>query len=357
MKSRGAESAVTSQVTTTLAPAETGARRRALDLRKCIALGALVILAIALPAVLTSYWLFLTTQVIIYAVATLGLDILFGRTGQLSMAHASFMGLGAYVTVVAAQNGVAPIGQFALVIIVSFVAGAVVAIPTLRLSGLRLALVTLLFGELFTWFINNTTELTGGSQGANADPLVIGSFDTSLALDGYLLALAFGVIATLATIQLARTQLGRRMLAVRDSELAAQSAGVNVVRTKIVSFMMAALFAGIAGWLYAYIVGFISPTTFDLFPSVYFMVAVLLGGAGTVLGAWLGAAYIVLVPQVFTIIGYPNLFPILGGAVLVVVALLLPDGLVSAGARIGGLVTRRGEGGSAATPSVEARSQ
>lgn len=311
-----------------------GGRRLRPRLPRVAALAVVLVVAAVLPVVLNDYWIFIAAQVVIFAIATLGLDVLFGRTGQLSMAQATFMGLGAYVTVVASQHGVGVLPALGLVIVAALIAGAVVAIPTLRLSGLRLALVTLLFGELFVWAINNTTSLTGGSEGITADPLTLGTFDSSSAVDAYVLTLVFGAIATLLVVQLSRAQLGRRMLAVRDSELAARSAGINVVRTKITSFIFAAVFAGVAGWLYAAVVGFISPTTFDLFPSVYFLVAVLLGGAGTVIGAWLGAGYIVLVPQLFTIIGHPNLFPILGGGVLVVVALLLPDGLVSIGTRL-----------------------
>lgn len=320
---------------------------------RVIALAVVVVLVAVLPLVLSDYWIFVAAQVVIFAIATLGLDVLFGRTGQLSMAQASFMGLGAYVSVVATQHGVGVFPALGLVIVAALVAGAVVAVPTLRLSGLRLALVTLLFGELFVWAINNTTSVTGGSEGITADPLAFGTFDSSAPIDAYVLALIFGVLATLITLQLSRTQLGRRMLAVRDSELAARSAGINVVRTKITSFIFASVFAGVAGWLYAAIVGFVSPTTFDLFPSVYFLVAVLLGGAGTVIGAWLGAAYIVLVPQAFTLIGHPNLFPILGGAVLVIVALLLPDGLVSIGTRL--LRSGRGRGSPprASAPAAE----
>jgi branched-chain amino acid transport system permease protein len=309
--------------------------------RRLAALLVPVVAAAALPAVLSDYWIYIAAQVIIFAVATLGLDVLFGRTGQLSLAHAAFMGVGAYVSVVAAQHGVPVYGQFVLVVAAALVSGAVVSVPTLRLSGLRLALVTLLFGELFVWTIEHTTGLTGGSQGLTADPIVLGTFDSSVPQDAYGLVLVFGVLATAVTLQLSNTQLGRRMLAVRDSELAARSAGIHVVRTKVVSFMLSAIFAGVAGWLYAAVVGFVSPTTFDLFPSVYFLVAVLLGGAGTVAGAWLGAAYIVLVPQAFAIAGHPNLFPVLGGAVLVLVALLLPDGLVSAGTRLLALALRR----------------
>lgn len=334
-----------------------GTRRQRPRRSRVIPLAVTLVVVAVLPLVLNDYWIFIAAQVVIFAIATLGLDVLFGRTGQLSLAHASFMGLGAYVTVVASQYGVGVLPALGLAVVASLIAGAVVAVPTLRLSGLRLALVTLLFGELFVWAINNTTSLTGGSQGIPTEPLAFGNFDSTVPVDAYVLTLIFGAIATLLTLQLSRAQLGRRMLAVRDSELAARSAGINVVRTKITSFIFAAVFAGVAGWLYSAVVGFISPTTFDLFPSVYFLVAVLLGGAGTVVGAWLGAAYIVLVPQAFTIVGHPNLFPILGGAVLVVVALLLPDGLVSVRARLSRSGGSRRHPLQAPSPAVEATTE
>jgi branched-chain amino acid transport system permease protein len=295
-----------------------------------VVLGAL---AFAIPAVLDSYNLFLVTLVAIYAIATLGLDIVFGRAGQLSLAQATFVGLGAYVTALTADQ-LPVVVQLPLVILVSLVAGVVVAVPTLRLSGLRLALVTLLFGELFEWAINHMGDVTGGSQGLAVPPLSVGGFSSLDPVDAYWLAITIAVIATLLTIQLGRSQLGRRMLAVRDSEMASVSMGISVVRTKVIAFILSAVLASISGWLYAYTVGFIAPSTFVLFPSVYFLVAVILGGSGKVLGSWLGAIYIVLLPQAFTVMGQPNLFPIAGGAVMVAVAMLLPGGFVDGGNRL-----------------------
>ncbi len=293
-----------------------------------------IALAILLPYVLNDYYLYLATQVAIYAIATLGLDIVFGRTGQLSLSHASFFGLGAYAAALTATWQWPPALQIVLVVALAIAAGAVVAVPTLRLSGLRLALVTLLFGELFVWAINHTGDLTGGSQGMSVPPLAIGAFSSVDPVDGYALAVAAAAAATLLVIQLSRAQIGRNMLAVRDSELAAVSVGIRIVATKIVAFILSAVLAGLAGWLYAYVSGFVSPSTFDLFGSVNFLVAVILGGAGRVLGAWLGAAYIVLMPEVFTALGYTNLFPLLGGAVLIAVTLLLPGGLTEGLSRL-----------------------
>jgi branched-chain amino acid transport system permease protein len=284
--------------------------------------------AAALPFLLSDYNIYLAAQVAIYATATLGLDIVFGRTGQLSLSHATFLGLGAYGAALMAAAGWPWWTQVPTVIGVAIVAGAVVAVPTLRLSGLRLALVTLLFGELFIWAINHAGSITGGSEGHAVPPLEVGGFSSVTPIHGYALCMVVAITATLLTLQISRSQFGRRLLAVRDSELAATSVGINIVRTKIQAFILAAVFAGIAGWLYAYVGGFVSPPTFDLFGSVNFLVAVILGGAGRVAGSWLGAMYIVLMPEVFTAIGYTNLFPLLGGAVLIVVTLLLPGGLV-----------------------------
>ena len=291
-------------------------------------LAALLATYAALPLLLGEYAVYTAAQVMIYAVATLGLDIVYGRAGQLSLAHASFFGLGAYTAALSGPLSLPLWAQPGLVVLLAVIAGAVVAVPTLRLSGLRLSLVTLLFGELFTWGINHSGGLTGGSEGITVNSLTLGRFDSQDPLDAYLFTGALAAGATLLAVQLGQSQYGRRMLAVRDSELASVSIGVPVVRTKIVAFMMAAMFAAVAGWVYAYVVGFVSPATFDLFGSVNFLVAVILGGAGRVLGAWLGAAYIVLVPEVFTGLGYPNLYPVLGGGVLIAVALLLPGGLV-----------------------------
>jgi branched-chain amino acid transport system permease protein len=281
----------------------------------------------AVPLLLGPYEVYEAAQVMIYAVAVLGLDIVYGRTGQLSLAHASFFGVGAYAAALSAPLGVPLWAQLPLVVLLAIVSGAVVAFPTLRLSGLRLALVTLLFGALFTWAIDHSVALTGGSQGMTVEPLMLGGFDSSQPLHAYFLAGVLALLATLLSVQLGRSQYGRRMLAVRDSELAAASVGVPIIATKVTAFILSAVFAGVAGWFFAYIVGFVSPSTFDLFGSIYFMVAVILGGAGRVLGAWLGAAYVVLVPELFSAVGYPNLFPVLGGAVLIMVALLLPGGL------------------------------
>ncbi|MCU1670602.1 MAG: inner-rane translocator [Blastococcus sp.] len=312
------------------APARPRKSTRSVAVRTAV----IVVLVAAPPLIFSGYWLFVAAQVLAFGIATLGLEILYGRTGQLSLAHASFMGVGAYTGYVLSQHGYGVPAQLGAVLVVALVTGAIVAVPTLRLSGLRLALVTLAVGELFAWLLTNTTGLTGGTQGAAVAPVVIGSLDSSVPLYAYLIALVPAALATLLAVHLGRTQLGRRMLLVRDSETAARSVGVAIARTKIIAFLLSAVFAGFAGWLYSVVAGFISPADFNLFASVYLFVAVILGGAGSVVGAWLGAAYVVFMPQLFTLMGQPNLYPLIGGAILAVVALLIPDGMVGLARRL-----------------------
>ena len=158
--------------------------------------------AAILPLVLSDYNLYLATQVAIYAIATLGLDIVFGRNRQLSLSHASFFGLGAYGAALMAAWTWPWWAQIPIVVAVATTAGAVVAVPTLRLAGLRLALVTLLFGELFIWAINHAGEVTGGSQGLAVPPLVIGRFSSAVPVWAYTLCMLVAAAATLLTVQM-----------------------------------------------------------------------------------------------------------------------------------------------------------
>lgn len=288
---------------------------------------AFVAVLAALGATLADYYLYIGAQVLIFAIVAMGLDIVYGRTGQLTLAHASFFGIGAYATAIMADQGVPFWIQPPLIVIIALTAGAILALPTLRLSGLRLAVVTLLFGELFRWWVIRFSDLTGGSQGKVVVPIEIGPFYSADPLHGYILAAVFAVLATLLSRAIGMAQIGRRMLAVRDSEIAAVSMGIPIVHTKVLAFMISAAYAGVAGWVFAYVVGFLSPVNFDLFASVYVLVAVILGGPGTLAGPWLGAAFIVLLPEAFSASNNANLFPILGGAVMILVALLLPDGI------------------------------
>lgn len=293
-----------------------------------------IILAVIPLLFFGDYWMFVAAKILAFGIAAMGLQILYGRAGQMSLAQGAFMGVGAYTGYVMASSGAAPGLQLLAVIGVAVVIALIVGLPTLRLSPLRLAIVTLAFGELFNWLLINTSRLTGGTQGAPVEPFVLLGFDTSYPLDAYLLTLVFAVVLTLLAVNLGSTQAGRRMAAIRDTEMAALSVGVFLPKTKLIAFVLSAVFGGIGGWLYSGITGFIAPPDFDLFASVFLLAAVVIGGSRKVVGAWLGAAFIVLLPEGFNLIGQPNMYALAGGALLAITALLLPDGLAGAAAHI-----------------------
>jgi branched-chain amino acid transport system permease protein len=298
-------------------------------LAKTIALVLALAILIILPGAIGTYWTGQATLALIYVVATLGTDLVVGRTGMLSLCQASFMGIGAYTAAIGQAHGMPVVVQVLLGMGIALAAGAIVAFPTLKLSGLRLAIITLLFGSLFTWAVDVDINLTGGSEGIVVNPLQVGSFSSLSVTDDYMLSLIIAVVGTIAVWQLTRGQWGRRTLAVRDTELAASSVGINVRQTKVTAFMVGALFCGVAGLLFGYTQGTVAPDTFSTFPSAYLLVAVLLGGAGSLGGAWLGGAYVALVPDAFNALGVPNMYAVFGGAVLVAFTLLLPGGLAS----------------------------
>jgi len=288
-----------------------------------------VALCVAGAWLLSPYWLSELAVAFIYVVATLGTDLIFGRTGILSLCQASFIGLGAYVAAAGSAHGIGLGLQLLITVGICIIAGAAIAVPTLRLSGLRLAIVTLLFGELFEWFIDEKINLTGGSEGMAVLPLHLGPINSLLPRPFYLFCLGLALLATLAVWQLSRGQWNRRLLSCRDAPLAASSVGINTTRVRIQVMMVGGIFCGIAGVFYAYANGFVVPSDFDTFPSAYLLVAVILGGSGTLLGPWLGAMYVILLPSFFSLIGEPNFYALLGGVVLVVFTMALPGGIVS----------------------------
>jgi branched-chain amino acid transport system permease protein len=288
-----------------------------------------VILVALLPFVLDPYWLYLASSWMAYTIAVMGARVLFGITGIFSLAQATFVGIGAYTAAVGATVlGLAGLYEIVLVIGVSVGASLLVGIPALRVSGLRLALVTLAVGELFQWWIREQRAVTGGLQGLPVASFYIPGLDMD---SPYFLYGLCAVSVGLATVVLARiphTQLGRNMAAVRESQFAARSVGISLSRTKLAAFVIAGVCAGVSGFLVAHLVGSVTPATFGLFPSVYILVGVILGGSGSTLGAWIGAAYVSLVPPLFSAVGQDRLYVLLSGALLVALIYLLPGGAV-----------------------------
>lgn len=294
--------------------------------------GIMLLIAALLPVVLDSYWLYLASSLLAYSIAVMGARILFGVTGILSVAQASFVGVGAYAAAIGSSTlGLSALPELVLVLVVSLAAALLVGLPALRIGGIRLVLLTLAFCELFQWWLIDARAVTGGTQGMSVASLYIPGVDTTNPLFLYGMAAAFALLTTLVLGFLPRTQIGRNMAAVRESEFAARSVGVKVNLVKITAFAVAGVCAGFSGFLIAHIEAAVTPTNYDMFASVYILVGVILGGSSSTFGAWLGAAYISLAPPLFNALGADRLYVLISGALLVALIYLMPGGLVQLG--------------------------
>ncbi|WP_276808577.1 branched-chain amino acid ABC transporter ATP-binding protein/permease [Castellaniella defragrans] len=255
------------------------------------------VLAMVPLAIDNPYYLHLIETILIYAVLLLGLDIVVGYTGQVSLGHAGLFGIGAYVVGTLVLHLDMPFWitlPAAVVVTAGF--GAILALPALRVTGPYLAMVTLAFGTIIQILINEMDFLTAGPMGISLDkPIVAGHM-----LSGpefFWLVLALLALAVLFTERVARSHYGRAFEALRDSPIACDCMGVSVYRYKVVAFVISAGLAGLSGALHAYSEQYISPNTYTFELMVLFLLALIMGGRKTRSGALLGAAIIVLLPK------------------------------------------------------------
>ncbi len=274
----------------------------------------------------------------IYAILAMSLNLIVGYTGLLSLCHAAFLAIGAYTTAVLMVTAHAGFwGSLVLSGLFAAVAGLIVALPTLRLSGDYLAIATLGFGEIVKNVIINWDSLTRGPMGISSIPrpvlfgLVINPFQKWQFM---ILVGIFVVITFLVLRRITRSRLGRALEAIREDEIAASAMGINTFKYKTVSFVLGSFFAGIAGSLWAAYNQSISPSTFDFNLSVLILCMVVLGGLGSHWGSMLGAVIIVLASEFPRLLGISNIVPaqarqILFGLILVVMMIYRPSGLLT----------------------------
>ena len=306
---------------------------------------ALVALALAGIALGNGYQLFVLSLMGLTAIVGVGLNILVGMTGQISLGHVAFYAIGAYtVGILTTAHG----WSFWLALpaagILAGLAGAVLSVPALRVRGPYLAMVTIAFGFIVEQSAAELDGLTGGWNGIMgiAPPALFGE---SLRPWGIaLMVLLVTVLSVIFHAVFGRSVWGQALRALRDSEVAAQSIGFDPVRLRCVAFALSAVFAGIAGGIYAVLSAFISPESFPFFESILFLLVVMIGGADRVLGPVVGAAVVVLLPEVFSSLAEYRLLFV--GVLLLVVLRLAPGGIVGAIATVAaGLAPR-----AAATP-------
>ena len=298
--------------------------------------GLLLATMLAAPWIVSEYWLAQITFVLIYSVVGLGLMLLSGFTGQFSLGHAAFLGVGAYTQAALTAAGVpAPIALLAAGLLAAAV-GMVVGLPALRVKGIYLAIATLAFGFIVEEVFARWERVTGGNAGIHLTaPDVFGyKLDTDVSF--YFACLVVTVIATLAILNLLRSSTGRAFVAIRDSEVSAQSMGIHLARYKTLSFALSAALAGVGGALYAHKLKFISPDQFTVLQSIDLVLMIVIGGVGSVHGAFLGAIFLITMPQVIAlgkdylpaVVGQaPGLQGLVYGLVLVAFVLFEPHGL------------------------------
>jgi len=275
------------------------------------------------------------------AIATMGLSLLMGYAGQISLGHAAFLGIGAYTSgVLTTKYALHPFAAFFAGILLSAGVAFLVGKPTLRLKGHYMAVATLGFGEIVFIAFNELSPLTGGPSGlSNIPPLAIGGFPIEGTSFFYLI---WGVVCLLLAFSLnvINSRIGRALRAVHGSELAANAMGVNASRYKLQVFVLSAVYASMAGSLYAHFVAFISPNAFGLMFSILLLMMVVIGGTQTIWGALLGAAILTLLPEYLR--GLEDFEVLAYGAILLSVLLFMPQGILEGVRRIG--LKRRGQG-------------
>jgi branched-chain amino acid transport system permease protein len=250
------------------------------------------------PLLASDYVLNLANLIAIACLGAIGLNILVGMSGQISIGHAAFMSVGAYTAAVLSV-------RFGLPWIVAMLAGGVLAagigivigIPSLRIKGLYLAVATLAAQLIIEWTINHATWISGGAQASIYvnKPTIFGYVIKSQR-DMYWLIMIVLVIGIIFALNLARTHLGRSFVAVRDRDIAAEIIGINIFAARLTAFGISSFYAGITGVLYTYYYGVANYEAFTLTISIEFLAMIIIGGLGSVLGSIFGAVFISLVP-------------------------------------------------------------
>jgi branched-chain amino acid transport system permease protein len=307
--------------------------------------GLAVLFCVVVPLTMSEYHLSVFNLILIAVVGAIGLNILVGYTGQISIGHGALMSVGAYTAANLITRLDAPFwlavpagGAMAAAI------GAVIGIPSLRIKGLYLAIATLAGQLIIEWTINHVPWISGGVQASIEvpRPTFLGTqlkSQTQL----YLFLLFFAALATVGAINLARSRIGRAFIAIRDQDIAAEIIGIDIFRYKLTAFAISSFYAGVTGVLYTYYLGIANYEQFQINVSIDYLAMIIIGGLGSVLGSILGAIFVTLLPIVtrLTLESFgglffsqadlaniiPNLRLVIFGALIIVFLALEPEGL------------------------------
>jgi len=264
----------------------------------------MVIALIAIPYVISGYWLGIVNTILIAVIGAIGLNILTGFTGQISLGQGGFLAVGAYSSAIFSSRGGIPVVlSIILAVLLTAAIGAFFGLPALRLKGLYLAIATLASQEIIVFVARRWEWLTQG-QGFIAVPrLEIGGFKidrVAFEWQWYWILVIIAALSAIAARNLFRTGLGRAFMAVRDQDIAAEAIGVNLTRTKVTAFALSSGFVGLAGALTAHYTETVTWERFTLTVSITFLAMILVGGLGSIAGAVYGATFISMLPPLLT---------------------------------------------------------
>ena len=282
----------------------------------------------AFPAVSpNAYFLNIMGFAGIYILLCTGLNILMGYAGQISLGHAAFWGLGAYISgVLTAKFGWPPILALAASVTGTCLVALAVGIPTLRLKGHYLAMATLGVGIIFHTVFAQSASLTGGPSGlVDVPSFYIGSITIGSALGNYYFIWGWVAIGLLGALNLGQSRMGRALNAIKGSDVAAECMGVDTYRYKVIIFVLSAAYAAVAGSLYVHYINFVAPDTFGFMNSVLLLTMVVVGGIGSFWGPVIGASILTFLPEYLR--AYEGLEVLLYGLILVGVMMFMPQGL------------------------------
>ncbi len=294
-----------------------------------------------LPLFLGDYLVFVFSIICVYIIVAFGMNLLAGYTGMLSLGHQAFFGIGAYTVAILATRIHGFPFPLALLLggFLSALIGYFLGFSALRTSGVYLAIATIAFGMIMGEIFNEWSALTGGPSGLSVLPPRLGSIQFKSSRELFYLILVVTAIMFGFGMNLISSNIGRSFIAVRESELSAQSYGISLVKTKTLSFAISAFYVGVAGGLYAYLIKYIAPIDFTLLVGIDFVVIVIVGGLGPIAGSIIGAIMLFALPQLFA--GLTDWQEMVTGAVLLVVILFLPEGLSGGLRRAAGRLIQR----------------
>jgi branched-chain amino acid transport system permease protein len=264
------------------------------------------------------------TLIFIYSIGVQGQNILIGYTGQISLGQSGFLAIGAFTLGHLVRVGTPVLISLICAGLLATLFGLLVGFPSLRLKGPYLAIATLGFGIVVYQILTNSEFLSGGRTGLNI-PKLTPFFGLNKITSMYYFVLFIFLLFTLVFYNLISSYIGRAFIAVRDNEIAAEVIGVNLTHYKLLSFAVSSFYTGVHGGLQALLLGYVEPNMFTFMESVIIFAAVIIGGLASVEGCIFGAAFVILIPQIFS--GYKELVPVVFGTTIILILIFEPAGL------------------------------